>query len=389
MSCKKYKLGNLLEIQNGFAFNSKQFSGEGKIGLIRIRDLKQGLDTETRYSGEYDEKYIVKSGDYLIGMDGEFGCYEWKGKDALLNQRVCRLEKFSSSLDPRYLFYGINKYLKDIEDVTGFTTVKHISARQIREIEFPLPSIDEQKRIVEILDEAFAGIDQAIANTEQNLASACELFESYVDAIFSQNVENWERKSVSDVCELISGQHIDAKDYNTENKGIGYLTGPSDFGDVNPIISKWTEHPKRTAIKDDILITVKGSGIGKVNLMDADELVISRQLMAVRARGIQTTLLYVYLKSRLAYFQSLANGAAIPGISRSDVLNLEISVPPQEHQEILVSNFETLKLETTKLEKNYEKKLNALRELKQSLLQKAFSGELTANMAKDMAEAAE
>jgi type I restriction enzyme S subunit len=118
---KNHKLDDLLEVQNGYAFNSKLFGVSKGVPLIRIRDLKGGTETETRYSGEYDDKYLVKAGDLLIGMDGEFGCYEWRGGDALLNQRVCRLERFSGKLLPRFLLYGLNSYLKEIEDVTGYT----------------------------------------------------------------------------------------------------------------------------------------------------------------------------------------------------------------------------------------------------------------------------
>ena len=75
---KKVVLDDLLEVENGYAFNSKQFSSDGDVPLIRIRDLKKGVDTETRYTGDYDRKYIVSKGDFLIGMDGELRCYEWK-----------------------------------------------------------------------------------------------------------------------------------------------------------------------------------------------------------------------------------------------------------------------------------------------------------------------
>ena len=133
------KLGDVLEIQNGYAFNSKAFSSSEGMPLIRIRDLKVGTETETRFTDSYDEKYVVKAGDLLIGMDGKFGCYEWKGNPALLNQRVCRLQGFTSDLVPRFLFYGLNTYLKAIEDVTGYATVKHLSSKQILDIDFSSP----------------------------------------------------------------------------------------------------------------------------------------------------------------------------------------------------------------------------------------------------------
>ncbi len=104
----------------------------------------------------------MKAGDLLIGMDGEFGCYEWKGESALLNQRVCRLQGFSGELVPRFLLYGVNDYLKAIEDVTGYATVKHLSSKQILGIDFPVPPLPEQQRIVGILDEAFDGITTTV-----------------------------------------------------------------------------------------------------------------------------------------------------------------------------------------------------------------------------------
>ncbi len=191
------KLGDLLSIQNGYAFNSKQFSPEGDLALIRIRDLKRGYDTETRYSGEYDEKYIVRAGDYLIGMDGEFTCYEWKGEDALLNQRVCRLEHFSDSLDARFLFYGINKYLKAIEDVTAYTTVKHLSAKQITEISLPLPPLSEQKQMVDQLDQLSSATQRLEAIYQQKLDALNELKQSILHKAFSGELVKGEEKAAS------------------------------------------------------------------------------------------------------------------------------------------------------------------------------------------------
>ena len=102
-SWSRRALGEVLSVQNGYAFDSKAFGTTG-FPLIRIRDLKAGVSTETRYGAEFDSRYVVTAGDFLIGMDGEFGCYEWKGEPALLNQRVCRLQGFGEALTPRFLF---------------------------------------------------------------------------------------------------------------------------------------------------------------------------------------------------------------------------------------------------------------------------------------------
>lgn len=146
----------------------------------------------------------------------------------------------------------------------------------------------------------------------------------------------WQTKKLGDIIELFSGQHIEAKDYNTAQRGVGYLTGPSDFGPVYAVISKWTEFPKVKARKDDILITVKGSGVGKINLLDEDEVAISRQLMAIRVTNADRQFVYSFLSSVFDHFQEESTGAAIPGISREQVLNLPIPVPPLAEQQRIV-----------------------------------------------------
>ena len=148
------RLGDLLDIQNGFAFPSDKFvSREEGVPLIRIRDLGK-THTEVGYRGKYRDEFMVNPGDLLIGMDGGFECHRWEGPPALLNQRVCRLRNFSTALDRRFLFHWIGKALKEIHSKTSFVTVKHISSKQIANLNIPLPPLDEQRRIVGLLDRA-------------------------------------------------------------------------------------------------------------------------------------------------------------------------------------------------------------------------------------------
>ena len=83
-------LKKVAQVQNGYAFKSSLFTKSEGMPLIRIRDIGKGK-TQQFYSGDYSEDYVVKQGDILIGMDGDFNCYEWRGNDGLLNQRVCRV----------------------------------------------------------------------------------------------------------------------------------------------------------------------------------------------------------------------------------------------------------------------------------------------------------
>lgn len=184
---------------------------------------------------------------------------------------------------------------------------------------------------------------------------------------------DWQTKSLGQMCQLISGRHIDAKDYNTESRGLGYLTGPSDFGAVHPIVTKWTEHPIVKAKNGDILITVKGSGVGKINLLDQDEVAISRQLMAVRVIGADPRFVHSFLSSTFEHFQSLSTGAAIPGISREQVLGLQIPTPPLPEQRRIVAILDEAFDGIATAKANAEKNLRNARALFDSHLRHVFT----------------
>jgi len=146
------RITNLVNVVKGFAFSSKFFNSQKKgMPLIRIRDLGKN-ETEAYYSGPYDEVYIVKKGDILISMDGEFNAYIWYGPVALLNQRVCKIwSRDPSKLNDLFLYYQIQKPLKTIEQQVSQTTVKHLLDRHMERIIIPLPSLSEQQKIGEVL----------------------------------------------------------------------------------------------------------------------------------------------------------------------------------------------------------------------------------------------
>ena len=143
------RLTSIVPIQYGFPAVSSMFVEKGAIGLIRIRDVNSGdlIHTCVDYAGEWDEQYLVHAGDDLIGMDGEFKCLRWRGKAALLNQRVCRLQYYPDSLEHDFIRYAMNWYLQIIWQSTSKTTVKHLSAKALDSLLIAIPPIEEQARI--------------------------------------------------------------------------------------------------------------------------------------------------------------------------------------------------------------------------------------------------
>jgi len=374
------KLSGVLKIQNGYAFDSKLFTTDSGTPLIRIRDIKKGIKTEVNFSGVYNKKYEVKSGDYLIGMDGDFGCYEWKGGKALLNQRVCRLQDFSDRLHPRFLFYGINKYLKAIEDVTSFATVKHISSKQIENIEIPLPPISEQMRIVALLDKAFAAIDKAKTNTEKNLQNVRELFESYLDGVFGKI--DGEVRKLRDICE-ISSKLIDPKKKEFQNlihigagnieSRTGELFDLKTAKEENLISGKFLFDESMvlySKIRPYLMKVVKCefSGLCSADiypLKPFDDIVTKDFLFQILLSRDFTD--YAILGSQRA---------GMPKVNREHLFEYEVKLPSMQKQKLIVKNLNSLNYQFKRLERNYRSKLRSLDELKRTMLEKTFSGEL-------------
>ena len=385
------KLGEVLKVQNGYAFNSKLFSTETGTPLIRIRDIKHGIRTETKYNGPYDKKYEVNAGDFLIGMDGEFGCYEWKGNKAILNQRVCRLQEFSKSLHPRFLFYGINKYLKAIEDVTAYATVKHISSKQIEAIEIPLPPLAEQQRIVAILDEAFAAIDQAKANTERNLKNANELFENTAQEIFTQKGIDWEEKILGEFATFRNGIN-----YTKGSKGEKIkIVGVKDFQDSywvpdNDLVEVSLDGKinETDLLQEGDILAVRSNGnpqlIGRTLLAGKINEKVSHSGFTIRIRLnskiVNPNYLCHFLKiqqTRKTLVES-GNGVGIRSLNQGSLFSLKIPFPKSlSEQEAIIDKVDSVAEQSQKLKEIYLQKIDDLEELKKSILQKAFTGELT------------
>ena len=159
---ERCRLGDLAAVTNGAAFKSARFNTlEDGLPLIRIRDVGR-LKASTYYSGDYEDRHLVESGDLLIGMDGDFRIARWTGGRALLNQRVCRLRVRDSDLYcDRFLEYVLQPYLDEVHKVTSSVTVKHLSSRTVTDLPIPLPPRGEQKRIVAAIDEHLSRLDAA------------------------------------------------------------------------------------------------------------------------------------------------------------------------------------------------------------------------------------
>ncbi|GHW67040.1 type I restriction endonuclease subunit S [Vibrio cholerae] len=150
--------------------------------------------------------------------------------------------------------------------------------------------------------------------------------------------EGWEWCRLGSLINLISGQHLKPSEYSETplENGNPYITGPAEFGPIYPSFSKYTTEKRALAESGDVLITCKGAGLGKLNKAN-QTLAISRQLMSMQSICINKDFLFAIVDSKYDYFQSKGVGIAIPGISREDVTDLVVALPPITEQSSIIS----------------------------------------------------
>ncbi len=377
------KLGSLCDIQNGFAFDSKLFNNDGKgLPLIRIRDIKRGY-SETFTTEECDNAYVVKDGDYLIGMDGEFNIGQWKSENALLNQRVCKLLP-SSKILPRFIYYYIPKALKDIEDKTAYATVKHLSSKQIKEIHIPNISLPEQQRIVDILDREFAKIDALKANAEKSLQAVKDLFQAMLLKELEE-VPGVRQVELNEITEICLGLTHTPK---YVEKGVPFVSvkdisgGKLDLSTTKRISEKeFRDFPYGAKPqKGDVLFCRVGT-IGKPMILEEDTpfgIFVSVGFFRPYKERVLNSFLKYWMLSSIFERQVEINvvGSTLKNLNTGWLKHFSVPLPPLEQQRRLVDRLDILYRKNCTLQDNYQKTLTLCDDLKQSLLRKAFNGEL-------------
>ena len=178
---------------------------------------------------------------------------------------------------------------------------------------------------------------------------------------------DWEEKQLSSLVKLVSGVHLAPDMYSTTGE-VPYFTGPSDFTDAIQCVAKWTAESVNIAKQHDTLITVKGSGVGKIWYLTLPSIAMGRQLMAVRTEVGDRRFIYQFLSTRRAQFEALASGNLIPGLSRGDILGMAAYFPSRDEQKKISDCLGSL----DDLIAAEGRQLEALRQHKQGLMQQLF-----------------
>lgn len=339
----------------------------------------------------FDCEAILLAGNNAVG---DFNVKHYKGKFNAYQRTYVITINQEAPLLYKYLYVQIENALKEFKAKSVGAGTKFLKLDIIKNLKIHLPPLPEQKRIVAILDEAFEGIDRAIANTEKNLANSRELFESYLNSIFTQKGDGWEEKKLGEVCQFENGDR--GKNYPNREEyvesGIPWINtghiqpnGTLSQSEMNFITQEKYESLRSGKIRPgDLVYCLRGATIGKTALVAPFTVgAVASSLVIIRPSNLlDSHFLYYFLTSSVSKRQIKLydNGAAQPNLGAKSVAKYIIFFPTLAEQKVIVQKLLALATETQRLETIYRQKLASLNELKQSILQKAFTGELTVRL---------
>jgi type I restriction enzyme S subunit len=391
------RLADLVEVQNGYAFSSKDYSESGHF-LMRIGNVQNG------YISTADPKFIKLPADgslqrfvlseddilvSLTGNVGRVGVIQESHLPAALNQRVARISISKDSPATRellLLFLCSDWFREELIGAGHGAAQQNVSTKDLVAIEIPVPPLAEQQRIVGLLGKAFEGLAIAKANAEKNLQNARALFERHLQSVFTQRGPGWVEKHLKEVCEKITdGTHQTPKYFD---EGIVFLSsrnvtsGTIDWDRIKYIDTKQhLEMHKRVAPRLNDILLAKNGTTGVAAIVDRDttfdiyvSLALLRALPVMRPRFL---LHFINSPAAKMQFNKRLKGIGVPNLHLEEIREVRLAFPADlEDQDRVVDELDDLRKETQRLARLYEQKLAALEALKKSLLHQAFTGKL-------------
>jgi len=397
------KLGEVCEIKPPKRLAKGKLSENDLVTFFPMKDLKQFnhyiTPIKTKYLKDVYGGYVYfENNDVLLAKitpcfeNGKLGIAKDLKNGIGFGSSEYMVFRPKVGIFSEYIYYFLS--LENIrregkERMTGAVGHKRIPVDYLSNQNLITPPLPEQKRIVAILDKAFAAIVKAKTNAEQNLKNAKELFESYLQGVFENKGEGWKEKKWGAVCHFVRGpfgrslkKSIFVEDgyvvYEQKHAIHNHFNELRYFIDEN----KFNEMKRFEVKPGDIIMSCSGVTLGRVAVIPENikKGIINQALLKLTPnKNISVHFLKHWLRSKI--FQNIifkhSGGAAIPNVPGVKILKeIIIPLPNIKEQDKMVRNIELLLAETKKLETIYQQKIDDLEELKKSILQKAFNGEL-------------
>lgn len=389
-------IGEICEVIPGQSPEGKFYNEEGKgfpfyqgkkdFGEKYIRDPRVWTTFATK---------IACAGDILMSVRAPVGPINFTNEKICIGRGLAAI-RVSSQIDREFLFYFLLAYQPQIKGNEG-AVFASINKNQIESISIPLPPLPEQRRIVALLDEAFAGLETLRANAEKNVQNARELFESYFESIFSETSYKWIETTFSDrnLLQIIDGDrganYPKSSDFHDEGHCLFLNTKnvrPDGFDFQSRMFvsaEKDVALRKGKLSREDVVLTTRGT-IGNVahysHDVPFDNVRINSGMVILRpnTERLLSSYLFGFMRSQVLKRQILAGftGAAQPQLPINVLNNFKLLAPKNiANQAVIVQKLKKFEVETSHLSSLSRNKLKSIDELKQSILHQAFSGQLT------------
>lgn len=400
------RVKDVARIVNGYPFDSNLFDIDGAYPLIRIRDLNS-TETETRYAGPWVDAATVEFGDVLIGMDGEFNVGTWRGSKALLNQRMCCV-RGETLLMSRFLAYALPEPLKVVNDLTYFTTVKHLSSFDVERITVLTPPPSLLRFLVEFLDEQTARIDALIVEKVRLVERLREYQYSRSSWLMTRGLDESAPVSatsfpeIGDVPTQWSVKRLkllgDVRSGVAKGKDLGdratirlpYLRvanvqdGYVDLTNVSEIEVPETEASRYLLRRGDVLMNEGGDndklGRGAVWQGQIEPCIHQNHVFAVRLNDPSlaewVSLFTSTAAARTYFFLRSKQSTNLASINQSNVRELPVPMPPLEERTAILAELKHMAQATSGLVDHALEHINGLREYRSSLISATVTGRM-------------
>ena len=393
------KLKDISKITYGYTSKSSfEFNGPK---YLRITDIQNNnvdwsLVPNCTIKDEEIERYQLSYGDIVFARTGATTGKSYMIKEvenSIFASYLIRVKLTDNSIihDYLYLFFQSHSYWSSIKSGISGSAQGGFNAKKLGEMSLQIPSINEQKQIVEILDTVFEALEKAKKNIAKNLKNTKELFESKLNEIFSQKGEGWEEKDLGEVAEFRNGLNFSSSDKGESFKIVSVASFKNHFSIKTESLEEATIAGSLKDIdklENGDILAVRSNGnpklIGRCMIAKDINENISFSGFTIRIRLLDDNIYPLYLNYFLKSndirdkLVKSGNGTNIRNLNQKSLSSLDFIYPSTFNGQIkIVDEIITLEDKTKQLEQKYQEKLDNIEELKKSILEKAFCGELT------------